>query len=64
MKPNAKVGILYLNTDFGQNFLAGFKAAIKGSSIQLIDAQPQQLQRSDRRHPAHQSEGQPAPIRC
>jgi branched-chain amino acid transport system substrate-binding protein len=40
VKPNAKVGILYLNTDFGQNFLAGFKEAIKGSNIQLADAQP------------------------
>jgi branched-chain amino acid transport system substrate-binding protein len=39
-RPNAKVAILYLNTDFGQNFLAGFKAAIQGSSIQLMDAQP------------------------
>jgi ABC-type branched-subunit amino acid transport system substrate-binding protein len=39
-KPNAKVAILYLNTDFGQNFVAGFKAAIQGSSIQLTDVQP------------------------
>lgn len=39
-KPNAKVAILYLNTDFGQNFVAGFKAAIQGSSIQLMDVQP------------------------
>jgi branched-chain amino acid transport system substrate-binding protein len=38
--PNAKVAILYLNTDFGQNFLAGFKAAIEGSNITLTDAQP------------------------
>src|SRR4029079_2291526 len=34
-KPSAKVSILYLNTDFGQNFVAGFKAAIAGSTIQL-----------------------------
>jgi branched-chain amino acid transport system substrate-binding protein len=40
VKPNAKVGILYLNTDFGQNFLAGFKEAIKGSNVTLADAQP------------------------
>jgi branched-chain amino acid transport system substrate-binding protein len=39
-KPNAKVAILYLNTDFGQNFVAGFKAAIQGSSVQLMDVQP------------------------
>ena len=39
-RPNAKVAILYLNTDFGQNFLAGFKEAIKGSKITLTDAQP------------------------
>ncbi len=39
-KPNAKVAILYLNTDFGQNFVAGFKAAIKGTNITLTEAQP------------------------
>jgi branched-chain amino acid transport system substrate-binding protein len=39
-RPQAKVAILYLNTDFGQNFLAGFKAAISGTQIQLTDAQP------------------------
>ena len=31
--------MLYLNTDFGQNFLEGFKAAIKGTQIQLVAAQ-------------------------
>jgi branched-chain amino acid transport system substrate-binding protein len=39
-RPQAKVAILYLNTDFGQNFLAGFKAAIAGTQIRLTDAQP------------------------
>jgi ABC-type branched-subunit amino acid transport system substrate-binding protein len=38
-KPEAKVAMLYLNTDFGQNFLEGFKAAIKGSRVQLVAAQ-------------------------
>jgi branched-chain amino acid transport system substrate-binding protein len=38
-KPEAKVAILYLNTDFGQNFLDGFKAAIKDTKIQLVAAQ-------------------------
>ena len=38
-KPEAKVAMLYLNTDFGQNFLEGFKAAIKGTKIQLVSAQ-------------------------
>jgi branched-chain amino acid transport system substrate-binding protein len=38
-RPDAKVGILYLNTDFGQNFVAGFKASIAGSGVQLLDTQ-------------------------
>ena len=38
-KPEAKVAMLYLNTDFGQNFLEGFKAAIKGTKVQLVSAQ-------------------------
>jgi branched-chain amino acid transport system substrate-binding protein len=38
-KPNAKVAILHINTDFGTNFLDGFKTAIKGSNVQLVAAQ-------------------------
>ena len=38
-KPNAKVGILYINTDFGLNFLDGFKKAITGSDIKLVGEQ-------------------------
>ena len=38
-KPDAKVAMLYLNTDFGQNFLEGFKVAIKGTKVQLVAAQ-------------------------
>ncbi len=38
-KPDAKVGVLYINTDFGTNFLDGFKAAIKGTKISLVGAQ-------------------------
>ena len=38
-KPEAKVAILHINTDFGTNFLDGFKAAIRGSKIQLVATQ-------------------------
>jgi branched-chain amino acid transport system substrate-binding protein len=38
-KPEAKVAMLYINTDFGTNFLDGFKAAIKDTKIQLMAAQ-------------------------
>ena len=38
-KPDAKVAMLYLNTDFGQNFLDGFKHAIKDSKVTLAAAQ-------------------------
>jgi ABC-type branched-subunit amino acid transport system substrate-binding protein len=38
-KPGAKVGILYINTDFGTNFVDGFKEAIKGTKIQLVSTQ-------------------------
>src|SRR5215510_6809665 len=39
VKPDAKVAMLYLNTDFGQNFLDGFKHAIKDSKVTLTAAQ-------------------------
>lgn len=38
-RPEAKVGILYINTDFGTNFVDGFKGAIKGTKIQLVATQ-------------------------
>src|SRR3954453_2166623 len=38
-RPEAKVAMLYINTDFGTNFLDGFKAAIKDTKIQLVAAQ-------------------------
>jgi ABC-type branched-subunit amino acid transport system substrate-binding protein len=38
-KPEARVAMLYINTDFGTNFLDGFKAAIKDTKIQLVAAQ-------------------------
>ncbi len=38
-RPNAKVGILYINTDFGTNFVDGFKVAIKDTKIQLVATQ-------------------------
>ena len=38
-KPNAKVGVLYINTDFGLNFLDGFKKAIEGTKIKLVASQ-------------------------
>lgn len=39
-KPNAKVALLYVNTDMGVNFQAGFKSAIAGSNITIVATQP------------------------
>jgi branched-chain amino acid transport system substrate-binding protein len=38
-RPEAKVAIIHINTDFGLNFTDGFKAAIAGSKIQLVAVQ-------------------------
>jgi ABC-type branched-subunit amino acid transport system substrate-binding protein len=38
-RPNAKVAMIHINTDFGTNFLDGFKAAIKGSNVKLVASQ-------------------------
>jgi branched-chain amino acid transport system substrate-binding protein len=38
-RPEAKVGILYINTDFGTNFVDGFKGAIQGTKIKLVATQ-------------------------
>jgi branched-chain amino acid transport system substrate-binding protein len=38
-KPEGKVAILYINTDFGLNFVDGFKKAIEGTKVQLVATQ-------------------------
>ena len=39
VRPEAKVAALYINTDFGENFMAGFKAGIAGSKIAIVGTQ-------------------------
>jgi ABC-type branched-subunit amino acid transport system substrate-binding protein len=39
VRPEAKVSALYINTDFGANFMAGFKAGIAGSKITIVETQ-------------------------
>jgi ABC-type branched-subunit amino acid transport system substrate-binding protein len=39
VRPEAKVSALYINTDFGANFMAGFKAGIAGSKITIVGTQ-------------------------
>jgi ABC-type branched-subunit amino acid transport system substrate-binding protein len=39
-KPDAKVAILFVNTETGQTFKAGFTEAIKGSRLRLVAEQP------------------------
>lgn len=39
-KPDAKVAMLFVNTETGQTFKAGFTEAIKGSRVRLVAEQP------------------------
>lgn len=39
-KPEAKIALLYVNTETGQTFQAGLRTAIKGSKVQIVAAQP------------------------
>ena len=39
-KPEAKIALLYVNTETGQTFQAGLRSAIKGSKVQIVSAQP------------------------
>ncbi len=39
-KPDAKVAILYLNTETGETFMKAFDKAIEGSGIKVVDRQP------------------------
>jgi branched-chain amino acid transport system substrate-binding protein len=40
MRPNAKIGLLYLNTDMGRDFQSGLKAGIAGCELNVVSAQP------------------------
>jgi len=57
VKPNAKVGILYQNDDFGRDFLGPFKKVLAdaGGTASVIMEQDLRPHRSDHRFPAHQS---------
>lgn len=39
-KPEAKIAVLYVNTETGQSFQAGLRAALNGSKVQIVAAQP------------------------
>ncbi|AVA26149.1 ABC transporter substrate-binding protein [Rhizobium sp. NXC24] len=39
-KPEAKVAILYLNTETGQTFMKAFDRSIEGSHVKVLDRQP------------------------
>ena len=39
-KPEAKVAILYLNTETGETFMKAFDKAIAGSGVKVVDRQP------------------------
>jgi branched-chain amino acid transport system substrate-binding protein len=39
VRPEAKVAALYINTDFGENFMAGFRSGIAGSKITIVGTQ-------------------------
>jgi branched-chain amino acid transport system substrate-binding protein len=39
-KPDAKVGLLFLNTETGLTFSAGLKATLEGSSVKIVSEQP------------------------
>lgn len=38
-RPEAKIALLYLNTETGQSFQAALRTAIKGSKVQIVSAQ-------------------------
>src|SRR3954447_25898467 len=40
---NAKIGILYQNDDYGQDYLRGFKAGLRSHQSQIVTAQPYDL---------------------
>lgn len=39
-KPQAKIALLYVNTETGLSFQAGLRAALNGSKVQIVAAQP------------------------
>src|SRR5438477_4971527 len=42
-RPNAKIGVLYQNDDYGQDYLRGFKAGLGSHQSQIVTAQPYDL---------------------
>jgi branched-chain amino acid transport system substrate-binding protein len=38
--PNAKIGVIYQNDDYGGNYLSGFKSGLGSHTSQIVSAQP------------------------
>jgi branched-chain amino acid transport system substrate-binding protein len=38
--PNAKIGVIYQNDDYGGNYLSGFKAGLGSHTSEIVSAQP------------------------
>src|SRR4051794_2770896 len=41
--PNAKIGVLYQNDDYGRDYLRGFKSGLRSHQSQIVTAQPYDL---------------------
>src|SRR3954452_24866620 len=41
--PNAKIGVLYQNDDYGRDYLRGFKSGLRTHQSQIVTAQPYDL---------------------
>jgi branched-chain amino acid transport system substrate-binding protein len=41
--PNAKIGVLYQNDDYGKDYIAGLKAGLGGKSSNIVDEEPYEV---------------------
>ena len=58
-KPDAKIGILYQNDDYGKDYLKGFKDGLGAKAASMIVARGElRSLRADHRHPHRQAEGE------
>ena len=58
--PNAKIGVLYQNDDYGKDYIAGLEAGLGSKTSNIVDKEPFEVTAAERRVADREAEGDAA----
>ena len=56
--PNAKIGVLYQNDDYGKDYIAGLEAGLGAKTSNIVDKEPFEVTAAERRVADREAEGE------